>query len=225
MIGMRLALLLATASLVPVAAAATPRTAQQEPYLQLVGTIPITGQATVHRFEQVTAYGSGFCGRPACSDVVIRIDDRIAERGVKVSANGTFRAAVPVSEMPGRYTVRASQEAEGGATLSDFATLVVAIGDVGEPQGPSVALKVLNAEKGIFLASVRAQRSYRGKVAYLQRRKAGRWRIVKKIRFGPRSTRRFSARLPEGKSLVRMLVPKAGPRTRRGVSRTLVVRR
>ncbi len=224
MIGIRLAIALATASLVPAAAAAPTRVAQPEPYLQLVGTIPITGQATVFRGDQLTAYGSGFCGRPGCSAVTIRIDDRIAERDLRATANGTFRVAVRVSEPPGRYTVRATQQAEDGATLSDFATLVVAIGD-SEEAGPEVTLRVLSAANAVFLATVRPTRSYRGKVAYFQRRTAGRWRLAKRIRLGSRSSRRFRADLPSGKSWVRMLVPKVGPRTRTGVSRTVLVRR
>jgi len=225
MTGIRLAVALATASLVPAAAAAPTRVAQPEPYLQLVGTIPITGQATVFQGDQLTAYGSGFCGRPACSAVTIRIDDRIAERDVRATANGTFRVAVRVSEPPGRYTVRATQQDEDGATLSDFATLVVAIGDAEEEGGPEVTLRVLSAANAVFLATVRPTRSYRGKVAYFQRRTAGRWRVAKRIRLGPRSSRRFRADLPSGKSWVRMLVPKVGPRTRTGVSRAVLVRR
>jgi hypothetical protein len=224
MIGIRLAIALATASLVPAAAAAPTRVAQPEPYLQLVGTIPITGQATVFRGDQLTAYGSGFCGQPGCSAVTIRIDDRIAERDVRATANGTFRVAVRVSEPPGRYTVRATQQDEDGATLSDFAPLVVAIGDA-EEAGPEITLRVLSAANAVFLATVRPTRSYKGKVAYFQRRTAGRWRVAKRIRLGPRSSRRFRADLPSGKSWVRMLVPKLGPRTRIGVSRAVLVRR
>lgn len=222
MTGIRLALALAAASLVPVAAAA-PTGVAQEPYLQLAGTIPISGQATVFRGQEVTAYGSGFCGRAGCSEVIIRIDDRIARRDVKVNENGTFRAEVPVSEAPGRYTVRATQRDASGATLSDFATLVVAIGDAEE--GPIITLRILNAETGVFLATVRPTRAYRGKAVYLQRRTAGRWRVVKKIRLGPRSTRRFSAQLPRGRSWVRVFVPKVGRRTHAAVSRAVLVRR
>jgi hypothetical protein len=224
---LRLALLLlAIVALGSAAATAPARSLQAEPYLQLVGTIPITGQATVFRGEQVTAFGSGFCGAPGCSAVTISIGDRIAAREVDVGPNGTFRAAVRVSEIPGQYLVTASQRGAGGSTLSDAAPLVVAIGDAAEEGGPEVTLRILSAADRLFAVTVRGKRSYRGKAVYMQRRTAaGRWRIVKKVRLGKRATKRFTAPLPRGVSRVRIFVPKLGPGTRAGFSRVRTVRR
>jgi hypothetical protein len=208
------------------AATAPARPLQAEPYLQLVGTIPITGQATVFRGEEVTAYGSAFCGAPGCSAVTIRIGDRIAARGVDVSPNGTFRAAVRVSEMPGQYLVTASQQGPGASMLSDAAPLVVAIGDAAEEGGPEVTLRILSVPDRLFAVTVHSKRSYAGKAVYMQRRTAARrWRIVKKVRLGSRSTKRFTAPLPRGVSRVRIFVPRVGPGTRAGYSRVRTVRR
>jgi hypothetical protein len=219
-------LLLAIVGLGSASATAPARPVQAQPYLQLVGTIPITGQATVFRGEEVTAYGSAFCGAPGCSDVTITIGDRIAARGVDVSPNGTFRAEVRVSEMPGQYLVTASQRGPGGSALTDTAPLVVAIGDAAESEGPEISLRILSAPDRLFAVTVHGKRSYAGKAVYMQRRTAvGRWRIVKKVRLGSRSTKRFTAPLPRGVSRVRIFVPKLGPGTRPGYSRVRMVRR
>jgi hypothetical protein len=219
-------LLLAIVGLGTGAATAPARSVQAEPYLQLVGTIPITGQATVFRGEEVTAYGSAFCGAPGCSAVTITIGDRIAARGVDVSPSGTFRAEVRVSELPGQYLVTASQRGPGGSMLSDAAPLVVAVGDAAEEGGPEVTLRVVSASDRLFAVTVRGKRSYVRKTVYMQRRTAtGRWRIVKKVRLGKRSTKRFTAPLPRGVSRVRIFVPKVGPGSRAGYSRVRTVRR
>src|SRR5580765_5262961 len=196
------------------------------PYLQLTGTIPIAGQATVASGDTATAYGSGFCGAPGCSAVTLTIGDRIAARAVQVSTDGTFRAAFVVTEDPGRYTVTASQQGSGGATLEDSATLIVAIGDVEENEGPpAVALKVLNAQDGVFLASMHPKTCCARRIAYFQRRTStGRWRTIKRFVFDRNSARRFTASLPRGNSSVRVQVPRT-TRLRAVTSRALLVRR
>ena len=70
------------------------------PYLQLTGTIPIAGQATVASGDTARAYGSGFCGAAGCSPVTLRIGDRVAARGVDVTANGTSERHSPSSRIP-----------------------------------------------------------------------------------------------------------------------------
>ena len=196
---------------------------QAEPYLQLVGTVPIAGQATVFGGDTAKAFGSGFCGATACSDVTIRIEGHIVARGVKVTDNGTFRADFRVTEDPGRYLVTASQTGAGGATLEDSAPLVVAIGDV-EEEGPGIDLQVVNAARGVFLAHARS--CCARKTALFQRRAApGRWRTVKRFRLNRHGDRRFTAALPRGASKVRIVLPKQHGRRRQLVSRAVLVRR
>lgn len=194
------------------------------PYLQLTGTIPIAGQATVASGDTATAYGSGFCGVAGCSAVTLRVGDRVAARGVDVSGNGSFRTTFTVVEDPGRYTVTASQRAADGATLEDSATLVVAVTDVQEV--PEVGLKVLNASKGVFRTSVRPGRCCRRELVFFQRRiSVGHWRSVKRLRLNRNAARRFKAALPHGLSRVRVVVPKTRSRPHRLVSKPLLVRR
>ena len=195
------------------------------PYLQLTGTIPIAGQATVTSGDTATAYGSGFCGAAECSHVTLRISDRVAARAVDVSANGSFRATFIVLEDPGRYAVTASQRAANGATLEDSATLVVGIADI-EEEGPEVSLQVLSANKGIFRTAVQPGRCCRRDLVFFQRRiSAGHWRSVKQIRLNRKATQRFKATLPHGLSRVRVVVPRTKARPHRLVSKPLLVRR
>lgn len=197
------------------------------PYLQLVGTIPIAGQPTVTSGDTATAYGSGFCGAPGCSPVTLTVATRVAAKDIDVSPNGSFRATFAISEDPGRYTVMASQKAADGSTLSDFTTLVVAVGDEEEgPPVPGVALRVVNARDGLFFTTVHASHSYAGKAAFFQRLSArGRWKSIKRVEFGRNSAKRFKVSLPHGLSKVRMLVPRTRRDARPMISKVLVVRR
>jgi hypothetical protein len=212
------------AALVVLAAASNAGGAgQATPYLQLVGTVPIAGQATVVGGDTATAFGSGFCGAPGCSAVTIRIEDHVVARGVDVTENGSFRATFRVTEEPGRYTVTASQTGAGGSSLEDSAPLVVAIGDV-EEEGPGIDLQVVNAARGVFLAHARG--CCARKAALFQRRAAsGSWRTVKRFRLNRHGTRRFIASLPRGASRVRIVLPKQHGRKRKLVSRAVLVRR
>jgi hypothetical protein len=195
------------------------------PYLQLVGTIPVAGQATVKSGDHATAYGSGFCAATACSPVTLTIGGRVAARNVDVSANGTFQVSFTVLEDPGRYTVTASQEDADGSTLEDSATLVVAVSDVEEEEGPAATLRVLDAPRGLFLVSMHPRRCCARKTALFQRQvSAGHWRTLKRIVLNRNAARRFTVSLPDGLSKVRMLVPTAAG-SRAVASRPIVVRR
>ncbi|MGE5323736.1 MAG: hypothetical protein ACM3SW_12785 [Actinomycetota bacterium] len=107
--------------------------ATTSPYLQLVGTAAITGQATAFTGDTVTAYGSGFCS--GCSAVTLTIAGRTVADRIAVGADGTFTATFTVDEIPSRYIVVASQTAADGSILTDSAPLVVALGDE-MPQTP-----------------------------------------------------------------------------------------
>jgi hypothetical protein len=105
------------------------------PHLQLVGTVAIAGHAAAVNGDTVTAYGTGFCDDPGCSSITLRVGNRVAVQGVKVSRarrapGGTFRTTFTVRERPGRYTVTASQTAADGSTLTDSAPLIVPVVDV-----------------------------------------------------------------------------------------------
>ena len=220
-IGLAAALvLLGTASYAPGAGGA----GQATPYLQLVGTIPIAGQATVVGGDTARAFGSGFCGAPGCSPVTIRIEDHVVARGVDVTENGSFRASFRVSEEPGRYIVTASQTAAGGSKAEDSAPLVVAIGDVEKEEVPGIDLQVVSAARSMFFAH--ARRCCARRAALFQRRAAnGRWRTVKRVRLNRHGSRRFTATLPRGASRVRIVLPKRHGRGRQLVSRAVLIRR
>lgn len=111
------------------ATSAPTATAAPAPYLQLIGTVAISGQATAFTGETVTAHGSGFCGTAICSPVTLTIGDHIVAKGVQVDADGRFTATFTVDEIPSRYTVTASQNAADGSVLTDSTPLVVAIAD------------------------------------------------------------------------------------------------
>lgn len=93
------------------------------PYLQLVPETTFTGQ-------QVTAYGSGFCGTSGCSVVTIKVAGRVAASKVSVSADGRFQTSFTVTENSGHYTVTASQVATDGSTLQASAPLILPATDL-----------------------------------------------------------------------------------------------
>jgi hypothetical protein len=80
--------------------------------------------------------------------------------------------------------------------------------------------------RGVFVATVTAARSYRGRAIALQRRSHGRWVTVRRgvLRADPK---RFRVALPPGGSTVRAYVPAsaAEPGYAAGYSRAVVVRR
>lgn len=94
------------------------------PYLQLVGTLTVTGQTTAETGDTVQVYGSGFCAAPRCSSVTLRIGNRIVAKNVKVDGKGSFKATLKVNETRGRYRVSATQ-IENGEVLRDERMLVV----------------------------------------------------------------------------------------------------
>jgi hypothetical protein len=104
-------------------------TSDDAPYLQLVGKIAVTGQATTATGDSVDVYGSGFCGTTGCSPVTIRVDKRVAADDVRVDEKGGFKATVKVIEMPGHYGVSATQKTDKGIELHDERVLVVPVID------------------------------------------------------------------------------------------------
>ena len=122
---------------VPGAAKARPTDAEKRkqlpksalPYLQLVGTIPITGQTIAATGDTIEVYGSGFCAARGCSPVTIRIGNRVATKNVQVDSEGTFKTTVKVTETVGEYRVSASQKTEKGEELRDERLLIVPVFD------------------------------------------------------------------------------------------------
>ena len=93
---------------------------------------------------------------------------------------------------------------------------------------PQVLLRVKAASGRVvtLFTKARAVRPLAGKVLYLQRRNAfGQWVTQRRVTLGATSAVTFKARLPAGRSRVRMFMPKAqaGPGYLAGVSRTLVL--
>jgi hypothetical protein len=86
----------------------------------------------------------------------------------------------------------------------------------------------LGVRRGVFYVKVAAGHSLGGKVVYFQRLSSfGQWVIRKKLVLNARSAKRFRAKLPHGRSRVRVFMPQAqaGPGYLAGVSRALVLRR
>jgi len=91
---------------------------------------------------------------------------------------------------------------------------------------PRVGWRVKTASGRVvtFFAKVTGARSFGGKFVYFQRRNAfGQWVSLKKVFLGPTSSATFRARLPSGRSRVRLFMPatQAGPGYIAGISRTL----
>ena len=90
---------------------------------------------------------------------------------------------------------------------------------------PRISLRVV---RGVFFVKVAAARSLAGKVVYFQRLSfLGQWVSRKKLVLNASSAKRFKAKLPHGRSRVRVFMPQAqaGPGYLAGLSRALVVRR
>jgi len=91
---------------------------------------------------------------------------------------------------------------------------------------PRVGWRVKTASGRVvtFFAKVSGARSFGGKFVYLQRRNAfGQWVSLKRAYLGATSSATFRARLPSGRSRVRLFMPptQAGPGYIAGISRTL----
>jgi plastocyanin len=89
-------------------------------------------------------------------------------------------------------------------------------------------VKAASGRTVTFFTKARGARSYAGAFVYLQRRNAfGQWVILRKAKLTATSAVTFTARLPLGRSRVRVFMPKtqAGPGYLAGISRTLSVTR
>lgn len=91
---------------------------------------------------------------------------------------------------------------------------------------PQVLFRVraVSGDVVTFFTKARSVRSYAGKTLNFQRRNAfGQWVILRRVTLTATSAATFEARLPRGRSRVRMLMPKAqaGPGYLAGISRTL----
>jgi hypothetical protein len=87
-------------------------------------------------------------------------------------------------------------------------------------------VKAVSGRTVTFFTKARAVRSLAGKALYLQRRNAyGQWVSLRKATLTATSAVTFRARLPAGRSRVRMFLPKAqaGAGYFAGISRTLVL--
>ncbi len=91
---------------------------------------------------------------------------------------------------------------------------------------PRVGWRVKTASGRLvtFFAKVSGARSFGGKFVYLQRKNAfGQWVSLRKVFLSPTSSATFRARLPSGRSRVRLFMPagQAAPGYIAGISRTL----
>ena len=75
-----------------------------------------------------------------------------------------------------------------------------------------------------FFAKVSGARSFGGKFVYVQRRNDfGQWVSLKRVYLGAASSATFKARLPRGRSRIRLFMPplQSGPGHIAGISRAL----
>ncbi len=124
-----------------------------------------------------------------------------------------------------RPKLRTSYEArwKPGATTATSSPVTVRV----RPQ-VLFRVKAASGRTVTFFTKARGVRSFAGKVVYLQRRNAfGQWVILRKATLTSTSAVTFKARLPKGRSRVRMFMPKAqaGPGYLAGISRTLSLTR
>jgi plastocyanin len=87
-------------------------------------------------------------------------------------------------------------------------------------------VKAASGRTVTFFTKARAARSLAGKTLSLQRRNAfGQWVTLRKVTLTSTSAVTFKARLPKGRSRMRMFLPRlqAGPGYLAGISRTLVL--
>jgi plastocyanin len=90
---------------------------------------------------------------------------------------------------------------------------------------PLVIFRILSHRANRFYVKVAAQRSYRGRTVFLQRRtRSGSWISTKRVRLNRRGEARFRGNLPRGRTQARMWVNKA-PGYIVGFSVTKTVRR
>jgi hypothetical protein len=113
-------------------------------------------------------------------------------------------------------TIRTVFESTWGKNVS--AQMIVGI-------RPLVSIHALAGNR--FSTKVLAARSFAGKFVQLQRRSAGRWMTLKRVRLGSMSAATFKASLPTGNSTLRFAfsVNQAGAGYLAGFSRTLVYHR
>jgi photosystem II stability/assembly factor-like uncharacterized protein len=110
---------------------AAPPTPPAGPYIALAGGVPGAPLTAVAPGEPVSVFGSGFCGKPECGLVTIRVGDEVVADQVKVSGNGLFQAAFTLDRRPTSTSpnaplpVRATQRGEGQRTYSDSSLLLL----------------------------------------------------------------------------------------------------
>jgi hypothetical protein len=115
-----------------------------------------------------------------------------------------------------RPTIRTTYRVQWQTATSGMVTIDVR---------PRISLSI---RRGMFSLKVATARSLAGKVVYFQRLSSfGQWVIRKRLVLNARSAKRFRAKLPHGRSRVRVFMPQAqaGPGYLAGFSRALVVRR
>jgi len=102
------------------------------PYIAVVGTVSGTGLPTAAVGDTLTVFGSGFCGKPDCGRVVLRVADEIVAADVKVRDDGSFEVSFTAKEVPlgagfiGPYPVTATQRGPNQTVYTDSSRLMVA---------------------------------------------------------------------------------------------------
>jgi len=139
-----------------------------------------------------------------------------AQIGSAVSTTGGAWSFLVKPALQTGYEAR-WKPATGPATASSPMTVKVR---------PRVSWRVKTASGRLvtFFARVSGARSFGGKFVYLQRRNSfGQWISLKRVYLGATSSATFKARLPRGRSRVRLFMPagQAGPGYIAGISRTL----
>jgi plastocyanin len=171
-----------------------------------------------------SARSTSFNGSVTLSGVVSNqaANETVTIRGQTYGGNGFLKLADVKTGAGGAWTYTAHPTIQ---TVFDSMWGKNASAQITVGVRPLVSIHALSGNR--FSTKVLAARSFAGKVVQLQRRSAGQWVTVKRVRLGSMSTAIFKASLPMGNSALRFAfsVNQAGAGYLAGFSRTLVYHR
>jgi plastocyanin len=188
-----------TVSVKTAAAAQTVSIATSATSMSFNGSVTLTGVVSSHAAnETVTIRGQSYGG-----NAFLKLAD------VKTAAGGGWTYTA-------HPTIRTVFDSMWGKNASTRITVGVR---------PLVSIHALSGNR--FSTKVLAARSFAGKFVQLQRRSAGQWVTLKRVRLGSSSAATLKASLPMGNSTLRFAfsVNQAGAGYLAGFSRTLVYHR
>ncbi|MGH2920686.1 MAG: hypothetical protein ACRDKU_01280, partial [Gaiellaceae bacterium] len=159
-------------------------------------TIALTRLFLVYRnpVQVVGTVGTPRAGQEVTINLT-RYGGQQVTRVVTTDADGTY-------SMVDRPPIRTEYKASWSGGTSEQAPFVNV--------RPLVIFRILSHQANRFYVKVAAQRSYRGRTVFLQRRtSSGSWITTKRVRLNARSEARFRGNFPRGRTQARIWVNKA----------------